>query len=281
MNLTRAVKFLAASGVPDPARDVRRLFDWAYQQGAAAPEPQTREAPNDLTRELFSIALSDRARRKPVSQIIGRRAFWRHDFEVTGAVLDPRPETETLVEAALEAPFARLLDLGTGSGCILVSLLADRPRAEGVGADISEAALAVAARNAGRIGVAGRARFVRSDWFAAIDGRFDLIVANPPYISEAEMAGLAPEVRDWEPHVALTPGGDGLGAYRQILAGAPAHLRPGGRLILEIGPEQGGAVAALAAAAGFPRPEIRRDLDGRDRLVLAALPDSCGRAPRG
>lgn len=280
MNLTRAVKFLAASGVPDPARDVRRLFDWAYQQGAAAAEPQTRDRPNDLTLEMFDIALGDRARRKPVSQIIGRRAFWRHDFTVTPDVLDPRPETETLVAVALERPFARVLDLGTGSGCILISLLAERPRAEGVGADLSAAALAVAARNAGRIGVADRARFVRSDWFAAIDGRFDLIVSNPPYIAEAEMAGLAPEVRDWEPRAALTPGGDGLDAYRAIAAGAGARLMPGGRLGLEIGPTQAGAVTALLTAAGFESVEVRPDLDARDRVILARWPEGggCGAA---
>lgn len=269
MNLIPAAKALAKSGVPDPVRDARRLFDWAYDIGGRAPEPQTRDSPNDLTLEMFAIALAERARRKPVSQIIGRRAFWRHDFTVTPDVLDPRPETETLVAAALERPFARVLDLGTGSGCILISLLAERSSATGVGADLSEAALAVAARNAERIGVADRARFLRSDWFSAIGGRFDLIVSNPPYIAEAEMAGLAPEVRDWEPHLALTPGGDGLGAYRAIAAGAGARLMAGGRLLLEIGPAQAAAVSALLVAQGFHAPEVRTDLDGRDRVVIA------------
>lgn len=276
MNLTRAIKVLAENGVPDPARDVRRLFDWAYEIGQRAPEPQNRDAPNDLTLEMFGIALAERARRKPVSQIIGSRAFWRHDFTVTPDVLDPRPETETLVAAALEQPFARLLDLGTGSGCILISLLADRPSAQGVGTDISEAALAVAGENARRLGLAARARFLRSDWFGGVTGRFDLIVSNPPYIAEAEMAGLAPEVRDWEPRAALTPGGDGLGAYRAIAAGAGARLMAGGRLIVEIGPAQAGAVAALLEAQGFPPPEIRRDLDRRDRVVIATKPGDAG-----
>ncbi len=281
MNLSRAVKALAEKGVPDPASDVRRLFDWAYEIGQSAPESQSRDTPNDLTLEMFGSALAERARRRPVSQIIGRRAFWRHDFVVTPDVLDPRPETESLVAAALEQPFARLLDLGTGTGCILISLLADRPSAQGVGTDLSDAALEVARRNAGRLGVAERARFLRSDWFSAVQGKYDLIVSNPPYLAEAEIAGLAPEVRDWEPRGALTPGGDGLGAYRAIAAGAGARLMAGGRLILEIGPAQAGAVAGLLVAQGFPPPEIRRDLDGRDRVVVAVMPGddgACGAA---
>ena len=198
---------------------------------------------------------------------------------VTPDVLDPRPETETLVAAALEQPFARLLDLGTGSGCILISLLADRPSAQGVGTDLSDAALEVARRNAGQLGVAERVRFLRSDWFGGVQGRFDLIVSNPPYIAEDEMAALAPEVRDWEPRAALTPGGDGLAAYRAIAQGAGARLMAGGRLILEIGPTQGAAVTALLRAAGFDCVEIRPDLDGRDRVVIAARSgdtDDCG-----
>jgi release factor glutamine methyltransferase len=281
MNLSRAVRALAERGVPDPARDARRLFDWAYAIGQTAPEPQDRDRPNDLTLEMFEIALADRARRRPVSQIVGRRAFWRHEFVVTPDVLDPRPETETLVAAALERPFERVLDLGTGSGCILISLLADRPGAHGLGTDLSEPALAVARRNAGMLGVAERADFLRSDWLAEVDGRFDLIVSNPPYIAEAEMAGLAPEVRDWEPHLALTPGGDGLGAYRAIAAGAGGRLTAGGRIALEIGPTQGEAVSALLKAQGFGAIEVRRDLDGRDRVVVAVKPgqpDGCGAA---
>lgn len=279
MNLSRAVRALAEKGVPDPARDARRLFDWAYGIGQGAPQAQTRDSPNDLTLEMFSIALARRARRQPVSQIVGTRAFWRFDFAVTPAVLDPRPETETLVAAALERPFVRVLDLGTGSGCILISLLADRRVAQGVGVDVSDAALEVARRNAAQLGVCDRAAFLRSDWFSAVTGRFDLIVSNPPYIAADEMAGLSPEVRDWEPHVALSPGGDGLDAYRAIAAGAGARLLAGGRIALEVGPTQATAVSALLAAAGFADIAVRRDLDGRDRVVLATKPgqsDECG-----
>jgi len=279
VNLTRFARRLADSGVPDPARDVRWLFDWAYGIGQGAAEAQTRDRPNHLTLEMFDIALAERARRKPVSQIVGKRAFWRHDFTVTADVLDPRPETEILVAAALERPFARVLDLGTGSGCILISLLADRPGAQGVGTDLSDAALAVARANAGRLGVADRARFLRSDWFRSVPGRFDLIVSNPPYVAEDEMAGLAPEVRDWEPRMALTPGGDGLDAYRAIAQGAGARLMAGGRLILEIGPTQAQAVTTLLVNEGFPPPDIRVDLDGRDRVLITkkpGMPEDCG-----
>ncbi len=266
MTQAEAVARLKEAGVPDPARDVRRLFDWAYAVGAEAG-PQDRDTPNARTQALFAQAIADRARRRPVSQITGRRAFWRHDFAVTGDVLDPRPDTETLVELALSEPFARLLDLGTGSGAIAISLLADTPGAHGTATDISDAALAVARENAARIGVADRLVLIRSDWFEAVEGTFDLIVSNPPYIAGDEMAALDPEVRDWEPRIALTPGGDGLDAYRAILSDASAHLEPGGRLLVEIGPEQGAAVSGLFQAAGLEAVEVRPDINGRDRVV--------------
>ena len=176
-----------------------------------------------------------------------------------------------LIEAALAEPFASVLDLGTGTGAILISLLAERPGTRGIGTDISPAALIVARENADRIGVC--ADFMESDWFSGLSGEFDLIVSNPPYIALTEMDDLSPEVALWEPRQALTDGADGLSAYRAITAGAPAHLTPGGRLIVEIGPSQGAAVAALMAGAGLVDPHVLRDLDGRDRIV-------CGRKPR-
>lgn len=263
----QAVRRLAEAGVPDPHTDFRRLFEAAYAIGALAPEPQDRDAPNDLTLDMLDGYLAQRLRRRPVAQILGRRAFWRHEFEVTRDVLDPRPDTEILVDLGLSAPFRRVLDLGTGTGCILISLLADRPGAEGTGTDLSDAALAVAARNALRLGVAERAGFLRSDWFGAVTGRFDLIVSNPPYIALSEMEGLAPEVREWEPRMALTDGGDGLSAYPAILAGADRHLLPGGRLIVEIGWRQGQAVSRLFREAGLDEVAIHADLAGRDRAV--------------
>lgn len=219
--------------------------------------------------DSFEGFVARRSHGEPVAQILGYRDFWNHRFRVTADVLDPRPDTETLVAAALERPFARVLDLGTGSGCIVISLLAARPQAHGVGVDVSAPALAVAAANAREIGVADRLELRASDWFAAVEGVFDLIVSNPPYIAETEMAALAPEVRDWEPRPALTPGGDGLDAYRAIAEGAPAHLAPGGWLMAEIGPAQGADVSSLFAAAGLAHPRVLKDLDGRDRVVVA------------
>ncbi|MFZ5751534.1 MAG: peptide chain release factor N(5)-glutamine methyltransferase [Pseudomonadota bacterium] len=270
--LRAAIARLRAAGVEDAPGDARRLLAHAL---GIAPDRVTLVLPDALApaaAAAFEAAVAARARRQPVAQITGRRAFFGHEFRVTPDTLDPRPETEILVAAALERPFGSILDLGTGTGCILLSCLAAMPAASGIGTDRSEAALAVARANATDLGLAGRARLVRSDWFAGVTGRFDLIVSNPPYIAEAEIADLAPEVRDWEPRAALTPGGDGLDAYRAIAAGARARLVPGGRILLEIGPTQGSAVRDLLRAAGLDGVAIRRDLDGRDRVVEAQRP---------
>lgn len=220
--------------------------------------------------EAFEVALERRIAREPVAKIIGRRVFWGREFRVTGDVLDPRPDTETLIAEALAGPApARLLDLGTGSGCIALTLLAEWPQAQGVATDVSPAALEVAAGNAAALGVAARARLILSDWFAHVDGVFDLIVSNPPYISAQEMADLAPEVHDHDPHLALSPGGDGLAPYRVIAAQGQDYLAEGGRLLLEIGWKQGADVAALLAAQGWRDIRILPDLEGRDRVVAA------------
>jgi release factor glutamine methyltransferase len=186
---------------------------------------------------------------------------------VTRDVLDPRPETESLVAWALErGPAARVLDLGVGSGCILFSLLAEWPEATGVGVDVSAAALAVAARNAAALGVAGRAALRRGEWLSGLGETFDLIVSNPPYLATAEMDDIAPEVAA-EPALALEGGVDGLDAYRAIAAGAPAALAPGGALLLEIGPTQADPVDALMRGAGLSQLGLRRDFDGRVRCL--------------
>jgi release factor glutamine methyltransferase len=203
---------------------------------------------------------------------VGYRDFWKSRFHVTPDVLDPRPETETLVSLALERPAARILDLGTGSGCILISLLLEWPEATGVGTDIYETGILVAGRNAAALGVADRIILPLSDWYDDIGGRFDLIVSNPPYIAAGEMAGLAADVRDHEPHLALTDGADGYAAYRTIVAGAPDHLTPGGRLMVEIGPTQAEVVRAFFNEAGFGEITVHPDLDGRDRVVSGTRP---------
>ncbi|MFO1175423.1 MAG: peptide chain release factor N(5)-glutamine methyltransferase [Paracoccaceae bacterium] len=269
--LRLAVARLGAAGIDGAAGDARRLLAHALR---IAPDRLTLNLGDEMSpaaTAAFDAVLAARAARQPVAQIVGQRLFYGHRFRVTRDVLDPRPETELLVGLALDRPFARMLDLGTGSGCILLSCLAGMAGASGLGCDLSPAALAVAADNAGALGLASRARFRLSDWFSGVEGQFDLIVSNPPYIAAAEMAGLAPEVRDWEPHLALTPGGDGLDAYRAIAEGAGAHLAPGGRLMVEIGPTQAAAVAAILHGAGFVEVAVHRDLDGRDRVLIAQM----------
>jgi release factor glutamine methyltransferase len=267
--LRAAVLRLTAAGIDGAARDARVLLAFAME---IAPDRLTLHLPDALhatAQDTFEAALQARLQHQPVAQITGQRLFWGRSFKVTRDTLDPRPETEILVQAALERPFVKLLDLGTGTGCILLSLLADMPMAQGVGTDLSSAALQVADQNAQSLGLTHRATLLQSDWFSNVSGRFDLIVSNPPYIAAEEMAGLSPDVLQWEPHAALTPGGDGLQAYRAIAAGARARLLAGGRILLEIGPSQAAAVTALLAAQGFDAISVLQDFDGRDRVVAA------------
>jgi release factor glutamine methyltransferase len=260
---------LRDADVPGAERDARRLLAHAW---GVSPDLLAGRLSDDLpddARMTFDRHIAARARRVPVSHLTGQREFWGRSFRVTPDVLDPRPETETIVELALGAPFGRVLDLGTGSGCILITLLAERPQATGVGTDVSPAALEIAGQNTATHGVADRIVLPLSDWYADIGGRFDLIVSNPPYIAASEMAALDPDVRDHEPRGALTDEADGLTAYRAIAAGAADHLAPGGRVLVEIGAAQGPAVAGIFEAAGLDAVRIHPDLDGRDRVVSA------------
>lgn len=277
--LRRAVPRLQEAGIEDGSRDARVLLAHALGIGHDRLTLKLQDEMTTPQETLYDAALQARIARQPVAQIIGRRLFWGQSFRVTRDTLDPRPETETLVAEALKEPFLKLLDLGTGTGCILLSCLKDMPMARGLGTDISDAALQVAVGNTRDLGLEARARFRRSDWFDKVTGAYDLIVSNPPYIAAEEMPQLAPEVRDWEPHQALTPGGDGLDAYRAIARGAGARLMPGGRLLVEIGPTQGPAVAGLFRQAGLAEVRVLPDMDGRDRVVAAVKPgaaDRCG-----
>ena len=270
--LRAAIQTLRNAGIQDPARDARLLL--AHAMGIP-PDRLTLHLHDPLTVTTathFTRLVDARLTRQPIAQIIGHRLFWGRSFIVTRDTLDPRPETEVLIAEALKSPAKTILDLGTGSGAILLTLLAEWPHATGTGTDISAAALAIAQTNAHALNLTNCATFTQSDWFAAIPARFDLITSHPPYIAADEMPHLSPDVLNWEPHIALTPGGDGLGAYRAIAKGAPAHLTPAGRLMVEIGPTQGAAVTALFRAAGFSDPAILQDLDGRDRVVTARAP---------
>ena len=270
--LAEAMARLRTAGIDGAERDVRLLMAVATGIDRGRLTLHLRDELTDAAKASFLTMVRARETRTPVSHILKRREFFGRSFIVSADVLDPRPETELLVSAALNQPFQTVLDLGTGSGAIVLTLLAERPAATGTGTDLSDTALAVAAQNARVVGVDERLHLHRSDWLETVVGRFDLIVSNPPYIAADEMPGLSPEVRDHEPRMALTDGADGLTAYRCIAAGAPAHLAPGGWLMVEIGPTQGPAVSALFRQAGLHAVAIRQDFDGRDRVVLAQSP---------
>lgn len=259
---------LSEAGIPNPRREARLLWQAAF--------PDHYIDHNDLLdgtpAEKYFDLIRRRVAREPLSHLVGYRDFYAHRFLVSADVLDPRPDTETLIVTALEDQFSNVLDLGTGSGCILLSLVAARTGAKGIGADVSVEALAVAQKNCANLELETRASFIPSDWFAEITGQFDLIVSNPPYIALDEMDDLQPEVRLHEPRLALTDEADGLTAYRIICRNAPAYLAPGGRLIVEIGPTQAAAVSKLMTDAGLVNIRVVPDLDGRDRVVASEMP---------
>jgi len=269
--LVAAVQSLKAAGVDDPASDARRLLCHALDIDSsrltlALGEEMTKDA-----KKLFGDLITRRITREPVSQILGYRDFYGQRFEVTRDVLDPRPETETLVETVLGLDFQTILDIGTGSGCILLSLLATRVGPTGMGVDVSQSALTVAKRNAQALGLFERVEFAHSNWFEAVEGLFDVIVSNPPYIDEKEWETLEPEPKDWEPKFALTPGVDGLAPYRVIAAVAPRHLTKDGWLAVEIGWRQGDAVKDIFEDSGFSDVLVIQDLGGRDRVVAGCF----------
>lgn len=229
---------------------------------------------SDAEAARFRAYVTRRAQGEPASRILGRREFWSLDLEIGPAVLDPRPDTETVVEAALAAAGDRsrpldVLDFGTGSGCILLALLSELPCARGLGVDRSLAAIDVARRNADRLGLRARARFLAADWGEPLVGRFDLIVSNPPYVRRDDIAGLAREVAQHDPAIALDGGPDGLDAYRRLARDLPRLLASGGIAALEIGHGQADDVAALLQGRGLAIREIRADLSGVPRCVVA------------
>ncbi len=240
------------------AMDINRGLLGARLQDAVTPEQVIR----------FKATIAQRMQHQPVAQIIGVREFWGRDFAVTPDVLDPRPDTETLIEEVFKSgTAANILDLGTGSGCILLTLLAEWSDARGVGVDQSEKALLVAQDNCRSLGLTERATLKQSDWFSDVTGKFDLIVSNPPYITADAMLTIAPDVRDWEPRMALTPGGDGLDAYREIARRAGQYLTPNGRIFVEIGWDQAQSVLDIFAETGFSDGFCVQDLTGKDRVI--------------
>lgn len=283
-SVSEAIRLVAdafkLAGIDDAQVDARALIGHALHLDRArliSESGRTLEA-----REINAVSglAARRLKREPVSRILGRREFWDLTLAVSPDVLVPRPETETVVEAALDfvarggrrTAALRILDIGTGSGALLLALLQELPNASGIGTDISPAAIAVARGNAEHNGLAARCAFVVCNIANGVAGPFDLIVSNPPYIAHDEIATLMPEVRDYDPQLALDGGNDGLDAYRAIAAQAPGRLAPGGRLIVELGIGQEQAVAALFTQAGLIVSPARADLEGIPRALGAGLP---------
>lgn len=269
-----ATRVLRRAGVPESRREAASLLAYALGRDRTFLITHAEEeVPAEIISRFRSL-IERRAEGEPLQYITGRTEFFKLDFEVTPDVLIPRPETELLVEAALEllrgsdAPL--LCDVGTGSGCIIISILHEIAGARGVGLDISETALEVARRNAVRHGVGERLSLIFSDCFEALtetQARFDMIVSNPPYVAEGALEGLQREVRDYEPRVALTPGGDGLKVIRRLMVDAPPLLKAGGHLLMEIGFDQHEAVGKLIDARTWELLDIHPDLQGIPRTV--------------
>jgi release factor glutamine methyltransferase len=274
MTVAEALREAAArlGEVSDTARlDAELLM--AEALGVSRSELLLRRTGDDVP-DAFEALVERRSRHEPVAQILGRKEFYGREFRVGRAVLTPRADSETIVQAALEvaAESGRILDLGTGSGALLLTLLAECPQAVGVGIDASTVALAVAAGNAEALGLARRARMLCRDWneagWSGDLGRFDLVLANPPYVEES--ADLAPSVRDYEPAEALYAGPEGLDAYRALIPQLPALLAPEGVAVFEIGATQADQVAQIAGVAGLSS-ELRRDLANRPRAIILRL----------
>ena len=266
--LVEATARLRAAGIDSARRDARILLAHAMDE-----RDLDRSDLDPASVSRFSAFVERRGAREPVAYITGRKEFWSLDFNVGPGVLVPRPESETLIESLTVLVPDRnaslsLLDLGTGSGCLLLSALREYPRSLGIGIDASDEALRWARRNVAKLGLEDRCRLLLGNWEQKIDGVFDAILANPPYIASGSIAALAPEVSCYEPVQALDGGPDGLAAYRMISPKAASLLKPGGAVLAEIGEGQSDSVTTIFEAAGLEVVKITRDLSGIPRCVV-------------
>lgn len=282
ISVTEAQRLMAKAfelcGIDSGLTDARALLGAALRLTRAQLVAQSDRLLEPREIAAVSALAARRMKREPVSRILGRKEFWSLTLDVTPDVLVPRPDTETVVEAALDHVMRgglrlenlRLLDIGTGSGALMLALLQELPNARGVATDVSAAAIDVARSNAERLKLASRCSFVVCNLADGLQGRFDLIVSNPPYVARGAIGTLDPEVRDYDPRLALDGGADGLDVYRAIAASVPGLLAPGGRLIVELGAGQGPPVSALFDAMGLRVLSIRSDLGGIPRALVAA-----------
>lgn len=266
---------LREAGIEEPEADARVLIRHATGADPALPGAAAERVLEPAECAALEALAVRRLAREPVARIVGTREFFGLPLTLNAACLVPRPDTETVVEAALarlpkDRP-VRALDLGTGPGTILLAILSERPQAEGLGIDLSEEALVAARANAQALGLAGRVDFRRGDWMTGVVGPFELIVSNPPYIPSADCETLQAEVRDHDPRLALDGGPDGLAAYRAICAAAGPLLKPGGHLVLELGIGQAMAVARLGREAGLSLAGLASDLAGIPRALVFSL----------
>ena len=260
---------LRECGISDPIRDARLLLADCLELRTQNLNLLNDSYISEIKISKFWRMVQERCKRKPVSKILGYRSFWGREFEINENVLDPRGDTETLIELILDCKFENMLELGTGSGAIAITVLAERPKVTCVATDISEYALKTASTNSKRHGVESRLKLLHSNWFEKISGSFDVIVSNPPYISSEEYAQLSAEVLKYDPKISLTLGGDGLEAYREILSRALEKLSKNGHIFLEIGYTQANAVGHLFREAGFQQIKVHKDLGSRDRVISA------------
>ena len=267
--LTASQAKLRECGISDPVRDARLLLADCLELRTQNLNLLDNSCISEIKISKFWRMINERCKRKPVSKILGYRSFWGRDFEINENVLDPRGDTETLIELILDCNFENMLELGTGSGAIAITVLAERPEVTCVATDISQYALNTARINSKRHGVQSRLKLLYSNWFDKISGSFDIIVSNPPYISSKEYAQLSAEVLKYDPKISLTLGGDGLEAYREILSQALEKLSKNGHIFLEIGYTQANAVGHLFKEAGFQQIKVHKDLGSRDRVISA------------
>jgi len=262
---------LSKSGIDGAARDARILTAYALGIPISDLSHKINEQVSEKTISKLEKLINRRIDREPISKILGRREFWGRSFSINKNVLDPRGDTETLIDFVIEKPVKSVLELGTGSGAIAVTLACEWKEVYVTAIDISEDALLLAKINAEKFNVQNKIQFLKSDWFDAIDGIFDLIISNPPYIGLKEKDRILDEVKKYDPEISLFAGNEGLDAYKRIIPNLARYLKPDGFVVLEIGASQSNQVTNMMNAVGFANTKIVKDLSGKDRLIATKL----------